>query len=182
MNRRIILICILLIALLVSGCPTPKPPTPRPTPTPSAFTMEVKLDKPVYKIGEFIIISVRATRSCYLSLYDISTLGEVTQIFPNQLMAYSDNFIQGNQLYRIPAATDKFDFEISGPPGVERVRAVCTTQNVNLFQEQTAANKDDEVFPKIQVQPAPFEQSLNDELKVIPAGRWAEASVTFQVQ
>ncbi len=181
MKRYALFVHMLLVTIVVSGCAGSKPPTPNPPKPVPAFTMEVKVDKPVYHIGEFILISVQASRSCYLTLYDISTLGEVTQMFPNSLMRYNDNLIQGNLLYRIPAETDTFDFKISGPPGVERVRAVCTIQDVNLFQEETAAETG-VVYPRIQVEPAPFEQSLNDKLTVLPTDKWTEASVTFQVQ
>ena len=78
-GRLVIAACAALV--VVSGCASPKPPTPTPTPTPTAFNIEVKADKPVYKVGEFIYLTVRATQECFLSVYDISTLGEVTQIF-----------------------------------------------------------------------------------------------------
>ena len=95
-----------LIALLY-GC---TPATPPLAPSPEAFTIDVKVDKPIYTIGENIYITVQSSQNCYLTLYDISTEGEVTQIFPNRFAA--DNLIQGVQVYRIPDETDQFDFEI----------------------------------------------------------------------
>lgn len=167
----------------LSGCAT-RPVTPQPTPTPQAFAIEVKVDKPAYKIGELMYITVRASQACYLTLYDISTVGEVTQIFPNRFA--KDNKIQGGVAYRIPTESDKFDFKVTGPAGIERVRAVGTMQNVNLFEEKQKQLDEDtskvQVFPEITDKPAQFEKNLNDQLSVIPSAQWTEASVTFQVQ
>ncbi len=165
--------------VIVSSCAAPRP---TPTPTPTAFNVEVKVDKPVYRVGEFIYITARATQECFLTVYDISTLGEVTQIFPNRFA--SDNKIQGNTFYRLPAESDKFDFEVTGPPGTERVRVVCTKQNVNLFKEQQLKSESSktQVFPEISNKQAPFEQDLEKQKSQVPSNQWTEASITFQVQ
>lgn len=168
-----------LVVLLMSCTPATPPPQPTPTPAPRAFSIDVKVDKSVYLIGENIFITVRPNWSCYLTLYDISTLGEVTQIFPNRFA--SDNLLQGAQLYRIPSEADAFDFEVTGPPGIERVRAVCTVNNVNLFSQQRQMDQN-EVFPRIYVAPNQFEQSLDQQLNSLPSDQWTEASITFEVR
>ena len=171
MKKRLFLISVLVLVILLSGCYTPQPRT-------IPFTIDVKVDKPIYRIGGKIFITVRASQTCYLSLYDISTEGEVTQIFPNKFAL--DNLIQGGQIYRIPATSDTFDFEVTGPPGIERIRAIGTIKNVNFFNQSKATS--DEVFPRIHKAPDQFDQALNQKLQVIPTGQWAEASVTFQIQ
>ena len=176
MKIRFLLFSVLLSAVLIGGCATP-PPSNGGGET-EAFTMEVKVAKTAYTPGEFIVIEVWANEDCYLSLYDISTLGEVTQIFPNRYAA--DNLIKGGQIYPIPATNDKFDFEVSGPAGVEKVRAVCTKANVNFFEEQTRNSTDP--FPSISDESAPFERALDNELNNIPNAQWTEAEVSFQVQ
>lgn len=179
-GRLVIAACAAVV--VVSGCASPKPPTPTPTPTPTAFNIEVKADKPVYNVGEFIYLTVRATQACFLSVYDISTLGEVTQIFPNRFAV--DNKIQGNVAYRIPTDSDRFDFAVDGPPGTERVRVVCTKQNVNLFKDQQlkSESSDVQVFPQISEKTAPFEQDLEKQKGQVPSTQWTEASITIQVQ
>jgi hypothetical protein len=83
-------------------------------------------------------------------------------------------------VYRIPDQKDQFDFEIIGPPGIERVRAVCTIEEVNLVESRKIDATEE--FPTIyQDNPGEFDQSLNAKLQLIPSDRWAEASVTFQV-
>ena len=177
MKTRFLVLSLFVIAAVIGGCASPPPPGGGGDQS-DPFAMEVKVAKTVYVPGELITIEVWASEDCYLSLYDISTLGEVTQIFPNRYAA--DNLIQGGQIYPIPAKIDKFDFEVSGPAGVEKVRGVCTKANVNFFEEQTRNSQ--EAFPSISDEAAPFERSLDDELSTIPNAQWTEAEITFQVQ
>ncbi|MCP4397472.1 MAG: DUF4384 domain-containing protein [bacterium] len=178
MKTRFLLSSAFVIAILIGGCATPPPPSDGGGDIPDPFTMEVKVAKEVYVPGEFIVIEIWASEDCYLSLYDISTLGEVTQIFPNRYAA--DNLIKGGQIYPIPAKSDKFDFEVSGPAGIEKVRGVCTKAEVNFFEEQTRNSQ--EQFPSISDETASFERALDSELDNMPNAQWTEDSISFQVQ
>jgi hypothetical protein len=171
MKKLCVVLSLFLSITLMYGCYT-TPPQERP------FTMNIGVDKPTYRVGDEVVITVRTSRTCYLTLYDISTEGEVTQIFPNQFA--SDNLVQGGYEYRIPTQTDRFYFEISGPPGTERVRAIGTIDNVNFFEERKIDAT--ETFPRIyQERPGQFDKELSQKLHVIPTERWTEASVTFEV-
>ena len=170
MKKLWMVLGLMLLVLFLHGCYS-APPSPPP------FTMEVKVDKDVYRISETIVITVRASQNCFLTLYDISTEGEVTQIFPNRYA--QDNWIQGGTVYRIPDKQDIFDFEIFGPPGIERVRAIGTIDNVNFFEGRMIDKT--EAFPKILQKPDQFNSAVSQKLGTMPRERWAEASVTFQV-
>ena len=176
MKKHILWLSIVLLLSMISGCYTAPPPPPPQTP--EALMIEVQVDKPVYRAGELIVLTVRANRNCYLALYDTSTEGEITQIFPNKYAV--DNLIQGGQIYRIPSQSDNFDYEVTGPPGIERVRAVCTQKNVNIVDPATVSKQ--ETFPRIQQTSPQFEQSVSQKLGTMPSDQWAEASITFQVQ
>jgi len=165
---------------LLQGCymaPPPSSQPPAPAPAPASYTMEVRTDKNAYRIGEKVVITVRTSQDCYLTLYDISTQGEVTQIFPNQFAA--DNQIKGGVVYSIPTQTDTFDFLISGPAGMERVRAVGTIENVNLVDARSIDRT--EKFPRIRQSSEQFDQGVSQKLETMPRARWTEASITFQV-
>ena len=179
MKKSSACIVVLLVVAVLHGCysPAPTPPPQQPR-TVEQFTIELKVDKPVYRIGDDVIIIVRVNRDCYLSLYNVSTLGEVTQIFPNRFAG--DNLIQKDQVYRIPAESDTFDFAIEGPPGIERVRAVGTMANVNFFEP--SAQTADEDFPSIGNDPKRFDQTVDQKLETMSAEQWAEASVTYKVE
>lgn len=169
-------IYVVLVGLLVHGCMYPQKPPPPPQPQP--FTVRIEADKTVYRVGETIAFTVQVNRDCYLTLYDISTEGEVTQIFPNRYTSH--NFLEANKVYRIPEAADPFEFEVLGPAGLERVRAVATVENVNFFEDSKTRDQD-EVFPRIQQSPPQFNQNLDRKLHVIPTERWTEASFTIQI-
>jgi len=170
MKKLCMLLSLFLLVVLLHGCYTPKPSI-------QPFTIEVKLDKDTYHIGEMIVITVRASQNCYLTLYDISTEGEVTQIFPNRFA--QDSKLEGGIAYRIPSQQDQFDFEIIGPPGMERVRAIGSIEDVNFSEGRKI--DETETFPRISQDSDQFDQSLSQKLETIPTERWAESSVTFQV-
>jgi hypothetical protein len=170
MKKFCMVLSLILLVIALHGCYT-APSSPPP------FTIEVKVDKDVYHVGDFVVVIVRASQECHLTLYDISTEGEVTQIFPNQFA--QDNWIQGEAVYRIPDKQDSFDFEIIGPPGIERVRAIGTIDNVNFFEGRTIDKT--EPFPRILQKPDQFDHAVSQKLDTVPRERWAEASVTFQV-
>lgn len=171
--KKHVVVSVCLLLVIMQGCYAPpvKPPQ-------EIHNLLVRVDKNMYKIGEKIVITVQTTRDCYLSLWDTSTKGEVTQIFPNRFA--SDNLIRRGAAYRIPDQNDQFDFEITGPPGIERVRGVCTTENVNLVDPRNMQAT--ETFPKIsQSRPGEFDQKMTDKLSVMPKDQWIEATVTFQI-
>jgi hypothetical protein len=112
MQKKSLVLAIVLLVLVAQGCYY-SPPTTTPQQT---FQMQLRVDKSVYRIGENIVITVQASRDCYLSLWDTSTQGEVTRIFPNRFA--SDNFLRGGTAYRIPdriifcAAGRRIEFRI----------------------------------------------------------------------
>ncbi len=124
---------IVVITFAFAGCSVDDDSSPS-SPL-SYLTIDVDVDKNVYYIGETVTVFVQATQDCYLTLYDISTQGEVSQIFPNQFA--SDNLLRGGETYRIPAEADEFDFEITGPPGTEEVQATCVTPDSEQQAEDT---------------------------------------------
>jgi hypothetical protein len=167
------LVCVLV---LLQGCYAPSPPPGGTTQT--EFAVQIGVDKQMYKVGELVVFTVQVSQDCYLTLYNTSSEGEVTQIFPNKFA--QDNFIRKGYQYRIPDYSDSFDFEVTGPAGIEKVRAIATAENVNLVEEEKIDRTEE--FPRIyQERSGEFEKSVDEKLQVIPSERWAEASVTFQI-
>ncbi len=172
---------------------TPEPtPTPEPTATPGgmrpalppetvseALTLEISTNQAAYRNGERVVLSVRVSQTCYLTLYDISVNGEVAQILPN---GYTEaNRLEAGKTYRIPAPSDSFDFEVSGEPGMERFLAIATTEDMTLFKEQRQMSGNDP-FPVLSRYEDEFERRLHEQLALIPPEGWTQASVTFQVR
>lgn len=170
------LLSFILVGLLTScAATTPVPPTP-PPPSPSDFVLNIWVDRPEYVINEKVITGVQSTRDCYLSLYNITPDGIVRQIFPNQFA--SDNLIRANLSYQIPDPADEFDFQVTGPTGIETIQAVCTTDNIPLLPDNLIDRG--ERFPRIKGSTSEFKSTVTKSLAVVPKGQKAEALITFR--
>jgi len=87
-----------------------------------------------YRIGDSIVINVRATRDCYVTLLHLGTSGRLTVLFPNAHQP--DNFVQAQRLCAIPESGSGFQFRLQGPPGTERLKAIATLDKVTLLETQ----------------------------------------------
>lgn len=92
----------------------------------AAFDVKVWTNKKEYEIGDKIVFYVKAERDSYVTLFDITPGGDATVIFPNAF--HRNNFIRAGQTYQIPAPEYGFEFHISGPAGLERVKAIATLE------------------------------------------------------
>jgi hypothetical protein len=84
-----------------------------------------------FHVGEKINIFFKSEKDCYLNLWNFGTSGKLTVLFPNAL--FTDNFIKGNRIYSIPGEDYPFDYILSGPPGIERVKAIAANHKFNLI-------------------------------------------------
>jgi hypothetical protein len=74
----------------------------------------------------------RADRDSYHTLFNIGTSGRLTVLFPNYV--FQNNFITANKIYAIPGEEYRFEYELSGPAGVEKIKAIATTSKRNLLE------------------------------------------------
>lgn len=126
------LVCMLIIPLTGFAQTTPVPPgntsrkiVPQPK---ESLDVKVWLDKQCgspYAQGEKIIINFRVNKDAYMTIYDVDTQGQVSVLFPNR--HHPDNYVKGNQTYTIPNPNYSYDLVIEGPPGIEYVDAVAST-------------------------------------------------------
>jgi hypothetical protein len=99
---------------------------PRPT-----FHIQLWVNQQSYQPGDPIEFSFRTDRNCYLTLIDVATEGIIRVIFPNK---YSpDNFVQAGRTYNIPGDYN-FRMKVTGPAGIEKVKAIATTKPMNIFE------------------------------------------------
>ena len=96
------------------------------TPQNAAFGVKVWTNQKEYEVGDQIVFYVKADRDSYVTLFDIGSGGDATVIFPNAF--HKNNFIRAGQTYKIPAPEYGFQFNIEGPAGLERVKAIATLQ------------------------------------------------------
>ncbi len=96
-----------------------------------------------FHVGEKINIFFKSEKDCYLNLWNFGTSGKLTVLFPNAL--FTDNFIKGNRIYSIPGEDYPFDYILSGPPGIERVKAIAANHKFNLID---LTSTKEEIFTK----------------------------------
>jgi hypothetical protein len=86
----------------------------------------------VYYPGERIMVYFRASRDCYVTLYNIDAEGYVHLLYPAR--AFDSHFIMGGVTYRIPSRRDPYYLTVSGPHGIEYIEAVAS---VEPFHDRT---------------------------------------------
>ena len=92
---------------------------------------DIKIIPRKYRIGDRIVVYFRSDEDCYLTLFNIGTSGKLTILFPNYL--FQNNFTRADRIYAIPGDEYPFEYELSGPPGVEKIKAIATTSKLNLM-------------------------------------------------
>jgi hypothetical protein len=152
-------------------------------PSQGLFELEVWAEKvdvgkrSVFRIGDKIRIVFRAGRDCYLTLINLGTSGKLTVLFPNVYCV--DNFVIAHRTYAIPGEDYPFDYELTGPQGIERIKAVATVTKRDLLDLELNA-------------PAIFHTAdhiaaardiciVQKRVKKLPGKDWVEASFEFDV-
>ena len=134
--------------------------------------------KAAYRVGDKIVVRFRASRDCHLTLLNVGTSGRLTILFPNSL--HRDNAIKAGRDYAIPGPDYGFEYELQGPSGVEKLKAVATLENVPLLESSFDA--DGSLFRS--VPPAIGARDIGiiqKKVAAIPQQKWAEASSEFRV-
>ena len=85
-----------------------------------------------FRVGDSILVRFRPSADGYLTLLNLGSSGALTILFPNARCP--DNFVRAQQIYSIPADGSDYEFRLQGPPGVERLKAVCTSFKVPLLE------------------------------------------------
>jgi len=78
----------------------------------------------VYYEGDDIGVYFRASRDCFVALYNVDTRGRVRLIYPFD--REDDPFVEGGRIYRIPDDGADYDLVVSGPSGTESMHLVAS--------------------------------------------------------
>ncbi len=131
-----------------------------------------------YRIGDKIVVYFRSDRDCYLTLFNIGTSGKLTVLFPNYL--FQNNFTRANRVYDIPGDEYPFEYELSGPPGVETIKAIATTSKLNLLDFKFSK---EEFFHFVESGIAARDISIvAKKMEEVPVDSWAEAICEFEME
>ena len=131
-----------------------------------------------FKIGDMINIKFKSSKDCYLTLLNIGTSGKLTILYPNSL--HKDNFIESGKLYEIPGDEYGFEYQLSGPAGTEKLKAIVTESKINLVESQLAP--DGKLFKTVSPEAAARDISIIEKkVEEIPQDKWNETYFEFKV-
>ena len=139
---------------------------------------DIKIIPGKYRIGDKIVVYFRSDEDCYLTLFNIGTSGKLTILFPNYL--FQNNFTRADRIYAIPGDEYPFEYELSGPPGVEKIKAIATTSKLNLLDFEFSR---EEFFHSVESSVAARDISIvAKKIGDVPVDSWAEAICEFEVE
>lgn len=141
-----------------------------------SFNIDVWTDKKRYRIGEAICFYFRSDQDCYLTLVDYETNGNVKVLFPNRY--YQNNSIRAGKTYIIPGSEYGFKLTVEPPPGIERIKAIATTEPLSLFNLNFTRN----FFPPVERSNTRGMRSISTALDSLPNFNWAENSCTISIR
>ncbi len=96
--------------------------------TPEELRVDLWVDRGaggIYHVGDTLVVSVVASRECYLELWHTSAEGVLKRIFPNDFD--SDNRFHARREHRIGGPGYPFAFELTPPCGGELLTAIAQT-------------------------------------------------------
>ncbi len=92
---------------------------------------------------------------------------------------FRNNYITANRIYTIPDEEYPFVYELSGPPGVEKIKAIATTSKRDLLD---FAFTKAEFFHSVESGIAARDISIvAKEMAEVPVDGWSEAMCEFEV-
>ncbi len=89
-----------------------------------------KGDGATYYPGDDIKVYFRASRDCYVVVYNIDTRGYVHLLYP--VDRRDDPYVEGGRVYRIPDRFDEYELTVNGPDGMEYIQAVASFEPLDL--------------------------------------------------
>jgi hypothetical protein len=105
-----------------------------------SFKIDLKLNRTVFHPGDEVIINVKATRDCFLTVLNLSADDSVRILFPNRWQ--TDCFIAADIEMEIPEKSFResgFHVRVANLPGHnidnEIVKVIATKQKINILSE-----------------------------------------------
>jgi len=140
------------------------------------FGIKVWTDDTQYAVGDKLVIRFSAERSCYVTLFNMGTSGQITVLFPNRF--YATNYVKAGEVYSIPGRFQNFTINVSGPPGIEKLKIFATEANVPLLPQQYNVS----AFRSLDPKQRSVTRDLAITIKNLDETAWAEASFEFEVK
>ncbi len=141
-----------------------------------------QLDEATYRVGDRIVVKCQAQRDCHITILNLGTSGKLTTLLPNQQRAA--NFVKAGETITVPGPGDSFHLQLSGPPGVERIKAIATVEDKPIMNGDTGSmSTGAALFRSVPPTAAARDIAVvKDTVEKLPSGAWDEAETTVVVQ
>ena len=147
-----------------------------------AFKVDLKLNRTVFQAGDEVILQVKPTKDCYITVVNLAANDSVYMLFPNQFQL--DNLVSANRTIGIPTreAREKgLHIHVAPLAGhkkdTELVRVIATRQKIHLLEEADVSGGFGSIgTPKLAV------TKLARLISEIPMSERAEAMASYTVQ
>ncbi|MDI3305990.1 MAG: DUF4384 domain-containing protein [Acetobacteraceae bacterium] len=158
----------------VAPTPVASAAAPPPAEAPRAILATARGGRPVYRVGESMVLRVQPTQDAYIYCYYQDASGEVSRIFPNRFQP--DPFVRARSPIQIPpegSGAFSIRFDKAGVP--ESVACLTADREVGLLMPAELKRQDLEPLPV---------RSLDDvaaRLRAIPGVRVDDARLVIEV-
>ena len=145
------------------------------------FTVFLNTDSPNYHLNDYLTLRVLVKNDAHIVILNWDSTSKLTLLFPNGYQ--QDNLVKANTTHAFPEPQSDFDFLLSGPPGVERLKVIA-------LRHATDSKKIIDFFPSedSSFQSVPNSKRLEIEKKIlsylhqIKPSDWAVASQTIELR
>lgn len=139
----------------------------------TTLSIQLWLDKSTYELGERLTVHFAITKECYVYIYDISSEGKVTLLFPNAFQP--ENFLPTGR-YSIPDR--RYSLVVEGRPGLEYLQAIASTRPLEPLVLPESASEA-APFPSLGAEPVELKRALEEVIGELPLEEWAAAWTSF---
>jgi uncharacterized caspase-like protein len=156
----------------------------------SPLRLRMKLGKPdaangssgdVVKIGDRISVTLEPNRNCHLLLLNVATDGSLYVLYPNSVIP--ENLVEARAVTTIPTPGTNWRIRVGGPPGVEIIKAIASTEPMTFGSIDLSELQQQQVFALTAQQSGDVVTTIaRDILSNRPVSTWAVETVVFAVE
>ena len=144
------------------------------------FIVFLNTDSPSYQLNDYLTLGVHIKDDAHIVILNWDSTGKLTLLFPNGYQ--QDNLVKANTTHAFPDPQSDFDFLLSGPPGVERLKVIALRSATDSKTITDFFPAEDSSFQSV---PNPKRLEIEDKilsyLHRIKPSDWAVASQTIEL-
>jgi hypothetical protein len=147
----------------------------------SSFRLEASLNQSIFKDGDEMLIRIRATQDCFISVFNILEDGKILRLIPSSFK--EDNFLNANEAFSFPdeEVKSKGKLKVHTPKGKDAV-----TESFYILALKRPFELHDERFQegryKLYNGRTAFMKDLIKDIVGIPLSERAEKLVQYQIR